>query len=115
VAQTVAAARIGVAAEPVFHRDSYGYRPGKQALDAVGKCRERCWAYDWVVDLDVSRFFDSVRWDLVIKAAERHVDLPWVLLYVRRWLAAPVQMPDGSVRERDRGTPQGSAVTPPTQ
>jgi RNA-directed DNA polymerase len=112
VAQTVAAARIGAAAEPVFHRDSYGYRPGKQALDAVGVCRERCWAYDWVVDLDVSKFFDSVRWDLVIKAVERHVDLPWVILYVKRWLAAPVQMPDGSVVQRDRGTPQGSAVSP---
>jgi len=115
VAQTVAAARIGAVAEPVFHRDSYGYRPGKHALDAVGVCRERCWKYDWVVDLDVARFFDSVRWDLVIKAVEKHVTLPWVILYVTRWLAAPVQMPGGSVVQRDRGTPQGSAVTPPTQ
>ncbi len=112
VAQTVAAARIGAVVEPVFHRDSCGYRPGKHALDAVGRCRERCWAYDWVVDLDVSKFFDSVRWDLVLKAAEKHVTLPWVILYVRRWLAAPVQMPDGSVVQRDRGTPQGSAVSP---
>ncbi|HEX5303231.1 MAG TPA: group II intron reverse transcriptase/maturase [Streptosporangiaceae bacterium] len=112
VAQTVVAARIEAVAEPVFHGDSYGYRPGRSALDAVGACRERCWRYDWVVDLDVQKFFDSVRWDLVIKAVGAHVDLPWVILYVRRWLAAPVQMPDGSLVRRDRGTPQGSAVSP---
>jgi RNA-directed DNA polymerase len=112
VAQTVVAARIEAVVEPVFHGDSYGYRPGRSALDAVGACRERCWKHDWVIDLDVSRFFDSVRWDLIIKAVERHVDLPWVILYVRRWLAAPVQMPDGSLARRDRGTPQGSAVSP---
>jgi RNA-directed DNA polymerase len=78
----------------------------------VGACRERCWNYDWVVDLDVSKFFDSVPWDLVLKAVEKHVTLPWVILYVRRWLAAPVQMPDGSLVRRDRGTPQGSPVSP---
>jgi RNA-directed DNA polymerase len=112
VAQTVVAARIEAAAEPVFCGDSYGYRPGKSALDAVGACRRRCWRYDWVVDLDVSRFFDTVPWDLVIKAVERHVSEPWVVLYVKRWLAAPVRMPDGTLMERDRGTPQGSAVSP---
>jgi RNA-directed DNA polymerase len=112
VAQTVVAARIGAAVEPVFHGDSYGYRPGRSALDAVGVARQRCWAYDWVIDLDVSKFFDSVRWDLVMKAVEAHVRLPWVILYVRRWLAAPVQMPDGTLVRRDRGTPQGSAVSP---
>jgi RNA-directed DNA polymerase len=112
VAQTVAAARIEEVVEPVFHADSYGYRPGRKALDAVGVCRERCWDYDWVIDLDVSKFFDSVRWDLILKAVEAHVTLPWVLLYVRRWLAAPVQMPDGTLAARDRGTAQGSAVSP---
>jgi RNA-directed DNA polymerase len=112
VAQTVVAARIEAAAGPVFHPDSYGYRPGKSQLDAVGACRERCWDYDWVVDLDVEKFFDSVRWDLVVKAVQAHVDLPWVILYVKRWLAAPVMMPDGTLAERDRGTPQGSSVSP---
>jgi RNA-directed DNA polymerase len=112
VAQTVVAARIEAAVEPVFHGDSYGYRPGKSALDAVGACRERCWKHDWVIDLDVARFFDSVPWDKIVSAVERHLDLPWVILYVRRWLAAPVQMPDGSLARRDRGTPQGSAVSP---
>jgi RNA-directed DNA polymerase len=112
VAQTVVAARIEAAVEPVFHGDSYGYRPGRKALDAVGICRQRCWDYDWVIDLDVSKFFDSVRWDLIMKAVEAHVRLPWVILYVRRWLAAAVQMPDGTLVRRDRGTPQGSAVSP---
>lgn len=112
VAQTVAAARIGAVAEPVFRDDSYGYRPGRGALDAVGTCRERCWEYDWVLDLDVSRFFDSVSWDLMIAAVEAQ-DVPrWVVLYVKRWLAAPVVMPDGSRAEREAGTPQGSAVSP---
>jgi group II intron reverse transcriptase/maturase len=112
VAQTVVAARIEVVVEPVFHPDSYGYRPGRSPHDAIGRCRERCWAYDWVVEIDIRKFFDSVRWDLVLKAVERHVDLPWVVLHVKRWLAAPVQMPDGRLQERDRGTPQGSAVSP---
>jgi group II intron reverse transcriptase/maturase len=112
VAQTVAASRIEAAVEPLFHPDSYGYRPRKGALDAVGKCRERCWEHDWVIDLDVRRFFDSVPWDLIVKAVEAHVKEPWVILYVRRWLAAPLRMPDGSLAERDRGTPQGSSVSP---
>jgi len=108
VAQTVVAARIEAAAEPVFHADSYGYRPHRAALDAVGACRERCQRYAWVIDLDVQKFFDSVPWDLIVKAVEAHVALPWVILYVKRWLAAPMRMPDGALRERDRGTPQGS-------
>jgi RNA-directed DNA polymerase len=112
IAQTVVAARIEAAAEPVFHPGSFGYRPGRSGLDAVGACRENCWRYDWVIDLDISKFFDSVRWDLILKAVQVHVDLPWVILYVKRWLAAPIVMPDGMVAARDRGTPQGSAVSP---
>ena len=112
VAQTVAAARIEAAAEPVFHPSSFGYRPGRSPLDAVAACRENCWAYDWVIDLDVQKFFDSVRWDLILTAVRAVTDLPWVILYVRRWLAVPIMMPDGTMAERDRGTPQGSAVSP---
>ena len=112
VAQTVAAARIEAAAEPVFHPGSFGYRPGRDALDAVAAARRRCWDYGWVVDLDVEKFFDSVPWNLVIKAVEAHVSLPWVILYVQRWLAAPVMMPGGTLVQRDRGTAQGSAVSP---
>ena len=112
VAQTVAAARLEEIAEPKFHDNSYGYRPGRSALDAAGKCRERCWQYDWVIDLDIRKFFDSVPWDLIVKAVEANTTLPWVILYVKRWLAAPIVMPGGSLAQRDRGTPQGSAVSP---
>jgi RNA-directed DNA polymerase len=98
--------------EPVFHPDSYGYRPGRSALDAVGKCRERCWKRNWVVELDIQKFFDSVPWDLLVKAVDAHTDAMWVKLYVRRWLAAPLVTPDGSLVERERGTPQGAPVSP---
>lgn len=112
VAQTVVARHLTRRVERVFRPDSYGYRPGRSAHDAVEVCRRRCWKRDWVVDLDIAQFFDSVRWDLVVKAVEAHTDAAWVVLYVKRWLAAPLQLPDGSVRERIRGTPQGSAVSP---
>lgn len=112
IAQTVVAARLEAKVEPIFHQDSYGYRPNRSALDAVGVCRQRCWGYNWVIDLDIQKFFDSVRWDLVLRAVEAHTDAPWVMLYVKRWLAAPVQLADGSLQPRDRGTPQGSAVSP---
>jgi group II intron reverse transcriptase/maturase len=112
IAQTVAAARLEKSVEPKFHEDSYGYRPRRSALDAVGKCRERCWSYDWVADLDIQKFFDSVPWDRIVKAVEANTTDAWVILYVKRWLAAPLQIPDGSIAPRDRGTPQGSAVSP---
>jgi RNA-directed DNA polymerase len=112
IAQTVVAARLEKAVEPRFHPDSYGYRPGRSALDAAAACRERCWSFDWVIDLDIQKFFDSVPWELIVKAVKANTSQPWVILYVQRWLAAPVQMPDGSLAGRDRGTPQGSAVSP---
>ena len=112
VAQTVVAMHLEERAEPRFHPNSYGYRPKRSALDAVGVCRERCWKYDWAIDLDVEKFFDTVPWDLVVKAVEAVCTTRWVLLYVKRWLAAPLQRPDGNLVERDKGTPQGSAVSP---
>jgi RNA-directed DNA polymerase len=112
IAQTVAARRLEAKVEPIFHPDSYGYRPKRAALDAVAVCRERCWSSDWVIDLDVEKFFDSVPWDLMVKAVEAHSTDPWVVLYVKRWLAAPLQHPDGAVEQRERGTPQGSAISP---
>ena len=112
IAQTVVARRLGAKVEPIFHPDSYGYRPNRSALDAVAACRQRCWKTDWVIDLDVERFFDSVPWELVVKAVAAHTTDPWVVLYVKRWLAAPLALPDGSLQQRDRGTPQGSAVSP---
>lgn len=112
VAQTVVARRLEKKVEPIFHPDSYGYRPGRSALQAVETCRRRCWKSAWVIDLDIQKFFDSVRWDLIVKAVQANTDLGWVVLYVQRWLQAPLRLPDGTLQERDRGTPQGSAVSP---
>lgn len=112
IAQTVVAAHLEKRVEPIFHPDSFGYRPNRSALDAVAACQTRCWKTNWVVDLDIQKFFDSVPHDLIVKAVEEHTDARWVVLYVKRWLTAPVQLPNGSLAERDRGTPQGSAVSP---
>jgi RNA-directed DNA polymerase len=112
IAQTVVASRLEGRVEQIFHTDSDGYRVGRSAIDAVAKCRQRCWRYDWVLDLDIQAFFDSVPHDLLVKAVEANTDQPWVVLYVKRWLQAPLQHPDGTLHERDRGTPQGSAVSP---
>ena len=98
--------------EPTFHQDSFGYRPGKSALDAVGVARQRCWRYAWVLDLDIKAFFDSIETDLLMRAVRKHTDCPWVLLYIERWLKAPMQMADGSLTGRERGTPQGGVVSP---
>jgi group II intron reverse transcriptase/maturase len=112
VAQTVAVLALEPAVEKVFHEDSYGYRPGRSPLDAVGVCRKRCWEKDWIVDLDVKAFFDTVSWDLALKAVARHTDQKWVLLYVERWLKAPMRMPDGTLTDRTQGTPQGGPISP---
>jgi RNA-directed DNA polymerase len=98
--------------EPKFHQDSYGYRPAKSALDAVAKARERCWESDWVIDLDISQFFDSLDHILVMEMVKKHTSCRWILLYIERWLKAPIQMADGKLQERDRGSPQGSVVSP---
>lgn len=112
VAQTVAVMALEPEVEKVFHDDSYGYRPGRSPVDAVAVCRGRCFKKDWVVDLDVKAFFDSVRWDLMLQAVERHTDSKWVLLYVERWLKSPMLMPDGTLNARTKGTPQGGPVSP---
>ena len=112
VAQTVVALTLEARTESIFHDDSYGYRPGRSALHAVEQCRQRCWKKDWVLDLDVQKFFDSVDHTLMVKAVEANTDQRWVVLYVKRWLVAPLQLPDGTLQARDRGTPQGSAVSP---
>lgn len=112
VAQTAAAMLLEPNVEKVFHNDSYGYRPGRSPEDAVRVCRQRCFQRAWVVDLDVKAFFDSVSWDLMLKAVARHTDQKWVLLYVERWLKAPMQMPDGTLIRRVKGTPQGGPISP---
>jgi RNA-directed DNA polymerase len=112
IAQTVVAMELEKRVEPMFHPDSYGYRPKRSALDAVDACRRRCWKTEWVLDLDIRKFFDTVDHDLMVKAVRANTDQEWVVLYVRRWLVAPLQRPDGTLEERGRGTPQGSAVSP---
>ena len=112
IAQMVVKRHLEPILEPVFHRDSYGYRPGKSAHDALVKARQRCWASDWVLDIDIKGFFDEIDWDLLMRAVRRHTDCPWVLLYLERWLRAPVSMPDGTLVDRQRGTPQGAVVSP---
>ena len=104
VAQTVVKMIVEPVVEPQFHPDSYGYRPGRSALDAVGMARKRCWASDWVIDLDIKAFFDSIPHDLVERAVAHHTDIPWVRLYIGRWLRAPVQRPDGTLGA-DEGDP----------
>ena len=112
VAQEVVRRNLEPRLEPVFHADSYGYRPGRSAIDAVRIARQRCWRYDWVLDLDVQAFFDSLDHELLLRALRKHTDVPWVLLYVERWLKAPMQGEDGSLEPRDAGTPQGGVASP---
>lgn len=112
VAQTVVKLVLEPVVEPVFHPDSYGYRPGRSAHDAVAKARQRCFEFDWVIDLDIKGFFDSIAHELVERAVARHTELAWVRLYVARWLRAPLQQRDGTVVPRTRGTPQGGVISP---
>jgi group II intron reverse transcriptase/maturase len=112
VAQMVVKQRLEPLVEPLFHADSYGYRPGRSAHDAVRKARRRCWQYGWVLDLDIKGFFDNLDWGLLMKAVRKHAKLSWVELYIQRWLQAEVVMPDGTVQRRERGTPQGGVISP---
>lgn len=100
--------------EPIFHVDSYGYRPGKSAHQALAQCAQRCWRYSWVLEIDISAFFDNVRHDLVLKALEHHEMPRWVILYCQRWLEAPMQGPgqDAALQKREVGTPQGGVISP---
>jgi RNA-directed DNA polymerase len=112
IAQTVVKRYLEPRIEPIFHPDSYGYRPGRSALDAVGMCQQRCWKQDWVIDLDIAAFFDTLDHELLLNAVRKQTDLTWVLLYIERWLVAPLQAEDGTQEERRQGSPQGSAISP---
>jgi group II intron reverse transcriptase/maturase len=115
IAQGVVKGYLEPELEKHFHPDSYGYRPGRSALDAVGAARRRCWQHAWVLDLDIRAFFDSISHELLLRAVRKHTDCAWVLLYIERWLKAPVQLEDGTLEPRTKGSPQGSVVTPLTQ
>lgn len=112
IAQMVVKQRLEPELDHLFDPDSYGYRPGKSAHQAVEQARKRCWQQDWVVDLDIKSFFDTIDHELLMRAVRRHIRSSWMLLYIQRWLKAPVEMSDGTLRERVQGTPQGGVVSP---
>ena len=112
IAQTVVKAHLEQRLELIFHEDSYGYRPQKSALDAVAKARVRCWEQDWVIDLDIKGFFDNIPHDLLMKAVRNHCQEKWILLYIERWLVAPLENEKGEIVRRTKGVPQGSVIGP---
>ncbi|MBA4495185.1 group II intron reverse transcriptase/maturase [Paenactinomyces guangxiensis] len=112
IAQTVVKRHLEPELEVHFHPDSYGYRPKKSAIEAVGVARKRCWQYNWVLDLDIKGFFDNIDHVLLMKAVHKHTDCKWVILYIERWLKAPVQEADGILVKREKGTPQGGVISP---
>jgi RNA-directed DNA polymerase len=112
VAQAVVKRELEIELEPVFHEDSFGYRPRRNMQDALKKTQGRCWKYDWVIDLDIQSFFDDIPHDLLMKAVRKHTADKWQLLYIERWLKVPVQQADGQVRAREKGTPQGGVISP---
>jgi RNA-directed DNA polymerase len=112
IAQMVVKLYLEPEIDPHFHPDSYGYRPGKSAIDAVGVARQRCWRYDYVIDLDIKGFFDNLDHDLVMKAVRKHTESKWILLYIERWLKAPAQNAEGKLIKREKGTPQGGVISP---
>lgn len=112
IAQTVVKLALEPILEPGFDENSFGYRPGRSAHDAIAVTRKRCWHYDWVVEFDIQGLFDNINHDLLMKALRHHCDCRWVLLYVERWLKAPLQQQDGSLMARGQGTPQGGVVSP---
>lgn len=112
IAQTVAKRVLEPELEKEFHHDSYGYRPGKSAHDAIEVTRKRCWQYPWIVEFDIKGLFDNIDHRLLMKALRKHCSIQWVLLYAQRWLKAPIVMPDGDLQERAKGTPQGGVISP---
>src|SRR5580693_6157 len=112
IAQQVVKARLEPEVDSLFHPDSYGYRPGKSTQDAVGQARQRCWQFDWAIDLDIKGFFDNIDHELLMRAVRKHAKDPWVVLYISRWLTAPAQDEEGRLTERGKGTPQGGVISP---
>lgn len=112
IAQTVVKMYLEPELEPFFHEDSYGYRPGKSAIQAVSITRERCWKYGWLFEFDIKGAFDNIDHSLLTRSLQKHTDCEWVLLYINRWLTAPMQHPNGGQEQRVKGTPQGGVVSP---
>ena len=112
IAQMVAKIYLEPSVDPIFHPDSYGYRPGMSAIEAITTARQRCWRFNWVLDLDIKAFFDEIDHKLLMRAVRKHTDCRWLLLYIERWLKAPAQLEDGTLVSRDKGSPQGSVISP---
>jgi RNA-directed DNA polymerase len=112
IGQTVVRGLLEPSMELIFHPDSYGYRPGKSAAGALLRARERCWKLNWVVDMDIRSYFDNIPHELLMKAVRKHCQVSWMLLYIERWLKAPLQKADGTIVERTKGVPQGSIIGP---
>lgn len=112
VAQMTAALVLEPKVERRFHPNSYGYRPGKSAIEAIGRARQQCWRHDWVIDLDIQGFFDTIDHGLMLEQVRKAAEEPWLHLYVERWLKAPGQREDGKREERRQGTPQGGVISP---
>ena len=112
IAQMVVKNHVEPELETIFHPDSYGYRPGRSARQALTQARKRCWKHDWVIDMDIKGFFDNIPHDLMMRAVRKHTQEKWVVLYVERWLKAPVQLMNGEIEERTLGTPQGGVISP---
>ena len=112
IAQMTARLILEPKLEPCFHADSYGYRPGRSAHQALAVARQRCWEYDWVIDLDIKGFFDTIDHELLLKAVDHHKPPAWIRLYIERWLKVPAQDDTGERYERTMGTPQGGVISP---
>jgi RNA-directed DNA polymerase len=112
IAQMVAKLYLEPQVDKYFHPDSYGYRLGKSAIEAIETARQRCWRFDWALDLDIKAFFDEIDHKLLMRAVRTHTDCRWLLLYIERWLKAPAQLENGTLVSRDKGSPQGSVISP---
>jgi len=112
VVQMVVRDMIELRLETIFSNNSYGYRPDKSPIEAVSQAKRMCWEYDFVIDIDIKGFFDNINHELLMKAVEKHVEEKWIKLYIKRWLTAPVELPDGRLEEREKGVPQGGVVSP---
>jgi len=112
IAQMVVKEYLEPSIDFIFHPNSYGYRPGRSAHDALAAARQNCWKWGWVIDLDIKGFFDNIDHNLLMRAVRKHTNEKWVLMYIQRWLEAPVQTKEGLRETQGRGTPQGSVISP---
>ena len=113
VAQMVIAKELEEILEPIFSDSSYGYRPKKSGHQAISKAKKHCWNYAWVVDMDIKGFFDNIDHGLMIKALRYYTDKEYIIMYVKRWLKAPIRLKDGTeLQNEEKGTPQGGVISP---